>query len=403
MKKNNVLLIGGGVLYVLIIILSAIFMIVPGAGKLVDAGKIVILTNEEKVEKRQEIDNKYMGLEADLLNKYNADIEKVNKKYDDLEKEIKSKYDTKENEIVSKYANEAKELQTQISNYDYLINKEFMANGFSKKYYELDDKRDELQSKKSKLILQEADEKSDNNSEERKEISKNESARKEALKSHEDNKEREISQLSQNKLNEINSIENQETDKMVLQKAGIKKIVLGIVIIMVPLLYVVIAFNSLTRSANRVKERWSQVDVCLKQRADLIPNLVEVVKGYAKHEKGVYINVTKARNKFLTAESKEDEMQASTNLDQVINKLFFLQEAYPELKADKNFISLQAELREIEDNISFFRQMYNHSVLTYKNKLEMFPSNVIANLFNFKPESFFEIEESDKTNPKISI
>jgi len=403
MKKNNILLIGGWVLYAIVIILSVIFMIIPGAGKIVESGKIVILTNEEKVAKRQEVDKKYLGLEEEILKKYNSDIEEVNDKYDDLERQIKSKYDTKENEIIAKYDKEEKALQTQISNYDYLINQEFKANTFSKKYYELSDKRSELLKQKSDLTLKGFNEKNENDSEERKEISKNETARKESLKSHEDNKKRELTQLSQNKENEITLIENQVSNKQELQKSGVAKIILGIVIILVPLFYVVIIYNSLTRSANKVKEEWSQVDVYLKQRADLIPNLVEVVKGYAKHEKGVYINVTKARNKFLSAENKEDEMQASTNLDQVINKLFFLQEAYPELKADKNFRSLQSELKEIEDKISYFRQMYNHAVLTYKNKLEMFPSNIIANFFKFEPESFFEIEEADKENPKISM
>ena len=178
----------------------------------------------------------------------------------------------------------------------------------------------------------------------------------------------------------------------------------ALIVIVILVILVAGAYNGLVASRNRVKDQWSQIDVQLKQRADLIPNIVETVKGYAKHEKETLEDVVKARNALNTASTVEDEMKANNQITGALNKLFALSEAYPELKANENFMSLQRDLKDIEDKISYARQFYNDSVMTYNNKVQMFPTNIIANIFNFKESKFFEIEnEKDKETPKVSF
>ena len=176
-----------------------------------------------------------------------------------------------------------------------------------------------------------------------------------------------------------------------------------IVVLVLIILSIISTYNELVRLRNKVKDQWSQIDVQLKRRCDLIPNLVETVKGYAKHEKGTLEAVIKARNTFLTAKSPEDEMKASKEVTAALNKLFALAEAYPDLKANENFTSLQNTLSETEDKISYARQFYNDNVMNYKNKIEMFPSNIVAGIFNFKPEPFFEATEEERKNVEVKF
>ena len=168
--------------------------------------------------------------------------------------------------------------------------------------------------------------------------------------------------------------------------------------------YVVSVYNKLVVSRNKVKDGWAQIDVQLKRRADLIPNLVETVKGYAKHEKDTFEEVIKARNALNTATTVDEEINANNQITGALNKLFALSEAYPELKANQNFLSLQNDLKDVEEKISYARQFYNDIVLNYNNSVEVFPSNIIAGMFNFKQEKFFEIEnEKEKEAPKVSF
>jgi LemA protein len=179
-------------------------------------------------------------------------------------------------------------------------------------------------------------------------------------------------------------------------------IIVGVVILLL-VLFVIGTYNSLITLRNRVSDQWSQIDVQLKRRADLIPNLVETVKGYAKHEKETFEQVIEARNKFKSADTPEAEMAASGELTKALGKIFALAEAYPELKANQNFLQLQGDLSGIEEKIAYARQFYNDSVLTYKNKLEMFPSNIVAGMFHFETKNFFEVEEGAKEAPKVSF
>lgn len=178
-------------------------------------------------------------------------------------------------------------------------------------------------------------------------------------------------------------------------------IIFAVIILLV--FYGIGVYNKLVNSRNKVKDQWAQIDVQLKRRADLIPNLVETVKGYAKHEKNTLTEVIEARNKFVSAGSINEEIEANNQLTGALNKLFALSESYPELKANQNFISLQNVLKDTEDKISYARQFYNDTVLTYNNLVQMFPSNIVANMFKFEVYEFFKIEEKEKEVPKVSF
>ncbi|HEY5611034.1 MAG TPA: LemA family protein [Thermoanaerobaculia bacterium] len=158
-------------------------------------------------------------------------------------------------------------------------------------------------------------------------------------------------------------------------------------------LFVVGLYNGLVRARNEVKNAWSQIDVQLNRRYDLIPNLVETVKGYAKHERETLDAVIKARQQAINVTgSVEEKARVENALSQTLKSLFALAEAYPDLKANQNFLALQEELASTENKIGFSRQYYNDSVLGLNNKVEMFPTNIIANMFAFKQAEFFEVE-----------
>ena len=167
--------------------------------------------------------------------------------------------------------------------------------------------------------------------------------------------------------------------------------------------WIIGAYNGLVKLRNRVRDQWAQIDVQLKRRFDLIPNLVETVKGYTKHESETLENVVKARNTYLSASTPEAQMEANGELTQAISKLFALTEAYPDLKANTNFVKMQDDLKETEDKISYARQFYNDTVLTYNNKVEVIPTNIIAGLFGFKKEAFFEAQGAERENVQVKF
>ena len=178
-------------------------------------------------------------------------------------------------------------------------------------------------------------------------------------------------------------------------------IIIAVVVILV--MFVISTYNNLVVLRNRVKDQWSQVDVQLKRRFDLIPNLVETVKGYAKHENSTLKEVIEARNRFQSANTPEEEMSASGDLNKALSRLMVLTESYPELQANQNFLNLQADLKDCEEKIAVSRQFYNDTVLNYMNKVEMFPSNIVASMFGFKEMKYFEITEGEKEAPKVSF
>ena len=163
-------------------------------------------------------------------------------------------------------------------------------------------------------------------------------------------------------------------------------------------------YNALVRFRNQVKNAWSQIDVQLKRRHDLIPNLVETAKGYMKHEQDTLTGITEARSKAMGADSVGAKGQAEGALSGAMSKFFVVVENYPDLKANTNFLSLQEELSSTENKIAFSRQNYNDQVLFFNNKIQMFPSNVVAGMFNYKTEEFFELEnEAEKEVPKVNF
>ena len=178
-------------------------------------------------------------------------------------------------------------------------------------------------------------------------------------------------------------------------------IIIGVIVLI--LIWFIATYNSLVVLRNKKDNEWSQTDVQLKRRADLIPNLVETVKGYAKHESETLEDVVKARNTYVTATTENDKVKASNELEGALTKLFALAESYPDLKANTNFISLQNDLKETEDKISYARQFYNDAVLTYNNKVTMVPSNIVASIANFKTGVFFEALEKDKEAPQVKF
>lgn len=180
-------------------------------------------------------------------------------------------------------------------------------------------------------------------------------------------------------------------------------IIVVIAIIVLLALYCISLYNGLVGLRNRVKDQWAQIDVQLKKRFDLIPNLVETVKGYAKHESETFESVIKARNTFLSATTPEAEIDANSELTKAIGKLFALAEAYPELKANTNFLQMQNDLKEVEGAIASSRTFYNDTVLMYNNKVQMFPSNIFAGMFGFKTEAFFEAAATEKENVEVKF
>jgi LemA protein len=168
-------------------------------------------------------------------------------------------------------------------------------------------------------------------------------------------------------------------------------------------LAVVVLYNRLVRLRNRAENAWSQVDVQLRRRYDLIPNLVETVKGYASHERATFEEVTAARTRAQDARTVEEQAQAENALTAAIGRLFAVAEAYPELRASENFQQLQTELSDTEDKIRVARQVYNDTVLTYENARETVPTNVIAALFGFEEKPYFEIEEAAREAPRVQF
>ncbi|HHF53529.1 MAG TPA: LemA family protein [candidate division WOR-3 bacterium] len=181
-------------------------------------------------------------------------------------------------------------------------------------------------------------------------------------------------------------------------------VVILVAIVILLTLYGVSIYNSLIKLRNMVRNAWSDIDVQLKKRHDLIPNLVETVKGYAAHEKTVLENVTKARSMAAQAKGPEESAQAENMLTQALRQLFAVVENYPDLKANQNFLALQEELRNVENQIQEARRYYNAVVRDYNIRTESFPSNIIASIFNFKKEEFFEIEEPEEREvPRVQF
>ncbi len=182
-------------------------------------------------------------------------------------------------------------------------------------------------------------------------------------------------------------------------------IVVGVIVgVIVLIAFVMVGmYNRLVRSRNRVREAWSGIDVQLRRRASLIPNLVETVKGYAAHEREVFEEVTRARSALEQAGDTKSAAEANNMLTGALRHLFAVAENYPELKASQNFMELQQELSDIEEKIAFARQFYNTNVLSYNNGIQTFPAALMANMFNFQPAEFFQAEEEGRAEVRVDF
>ena len=178
-------------------------------------------------------------------------------------------------------------------------------------------------------------------------------------------------------------------------------IIILIALIILLLIWVVATYNRLVTERLKIQTQWSQIDVVLKQRFDLIPNLVETVKGYAAHEKEALQAVTDARSRYFYAADTDGQMKASTELSGAVGRLMAVAESYPELKANQNFLHLQQQLSSMEEKMANYRQFYNDTVLRYDRLLETVPTNLIAKMFHFRKEEFFKVEEAEKA--KVSV
>src|SRR3954466_11053926 len=184
---------------------------------------------------------------------------------------------------------------------------------------------------------------------------------------------------------------------------GVLALIIVLVIVAVLVILVIAAFNGLVRLRNRVDNAWAQIDVQLKRRYDLIPNLVETVKGYAAHERQTLEAVIEARNMAMSATGPAQQAQAENMITGALKSLFALSEAYPDLKANQNFLNLQEELTGTEGRIAYARQFYNDTVQRYNTKIQTFPTVVLAGMFHFTQREYFEIDEVARETPQVSF
>jgi len=180
-------------------------------------------------------------------------------------------------------------------------------------------------------------------------------------------------------------------------------LIVVLVIVVVIGLFFWLGYNGLVKRRNQVDNAWSQIDVQLKRRHDLIPNLIETVKGYAAHERGTFEAVTAARANAINAQGPEAQAQAENVLSGALKSLFAVAEAYPDLKANQNFLNLQEELTSTEDRIAYARQFFNDSVLSYNTQIQQFPTVLLAGMFHFEKREFFDAAPEDEELPKVQF
>ena len=179
--------------------------------------------------------------------------------------------------------------------------------------------------------------------------------------------------------------------------------IIGAVLVVAVLVFVIVTYNSLVQLRNKVKNAFAQIDTQLQRRFDLIPNLVETVKGFATHEKELLESVAASRSGYINASSNGEKMAMNNQLTSSLRSLFAVSENYPELKSNTNFLQLQDELSDTEDKITYARQFYNDAVTIYNNKIQTFPNNMVAGIFGFREEELFNSVEDAKDAPRVSF
>lgn len=393
MKKNIVFIVI--ILYILIGCGLFCFLIIPGIKDINKYNNFYEYSSSEKMDLINNIKQKYDGLIKEENEIYNNSLDEINLKYDNLVNDKKKDFENKEKEIQKKYDDLEKDINSQKNKISVLQNNEFFAHGLSEKYYDLQNQWININKELSSLSLKENAEINENNDNKLKSINKlNDDRNGEISLKYKDNSSKiELFNLEMDK--EIKDIENINEKKNCFLRNGLFKIIGGFILILIPIIYVIIVFNKLTHLSNKVEESWSQIDVYLKKRADLIPNIVKVVKECSVYENNTFSNISSIRSKVVNSKDKNEEIKASKEFDNKVKEILILNENYPELNSNKNFMDLQNDLRCIEDSIARERYIYNNNVLKYKNKLEKFPSNLVGYLFKFKDEMFFGTDEKE--------
>jgi LemA protein len=180
-------------------------------------------------------------------------------------------------------------------------------------------------------------------------------------------------------------------------------VIILVVVLVLLALYAIVSYNGLVSLRNRIENAWAQIDVQLKRRYDLIPNLVETVKGYASHERETLDAVIQARNAGMSAQGPHDQAEAENQISGALKSLFALSEAYPDLKANQNFAQLQEELTGTEGRIAYARQFYNDTVYRYNTKVQSFPANILANMFRFSEREYFQADDESRGPTQVSF
>lgn len=403
MKKRILSIIATCLVIGVITFLSSYYILRPNISNLKELNNTKELTKEEQNKLINEVNDKYSLLNKEINTKYDENVNKINEEYLTDKTKLDNKYSDLSKEITEKYSLKEKEINKKISELEYNQKNEFFKNGLSKKYYSIQDEISALQSEKSTNMKNKSDEEWNLTNKKMTEENTLNKKKNNDLKTQENEKTENLEKSNKDKECEIEEIKNINSERLINKIKYIALIFLSILIILIPIIYVIIVFNKLIKLRNQVKESWSTIDILLKKRTDLIPNIVEVVKGYSKYEKKTITEIIKARSNVLNATSKEESIKNNEALSKSVDKILLLQEEYPELKADKNYMSLQNKLSDLEEEISNSRIKYNKDVLKYKNEIEKVPSNIIANLFKFQPELFFEIDKEEKENQKISF
>lgn len=396
--NRKVLIVLNSFIYVLIIFLSCFYIIVPSIKKY-NSLEYYSADNINKLidDVNKKYDSDYKALD-ELYDNKRSDL---SKKYDDLNNELKEEYKLKINNSNNEYSSKIKEITKKISDVENKRTNEFWSNGFSKKYYDLVNSYLSLIDEKNSLSTEQFKEESKLNSELDNKIFDNNILLNREKDLLDENLDKDRSNLIVNKNEEISKINNHNNDVNGLKNNYIKFIIIGIIIIFIPLIYIIFIYNYLKKLLNRVHEKWSQIDVALKERNDLIPNIVNVVKGYSKYENKILVDVINARNDSLNYKNKEDEIIKNEKLNGLVNDMIVLFEDYPDLKSNDNFMGLQNTLIDLENKISNLRKDYNKSVLSYKNVLDMFPSNMYGKIFKFKEEPFFDYDGKNSINIEL--
>lgn len=406
MKKGLIFSI---IVFIVFLTISTVFLFIPGINRIVDSDNIEVKTDEEiqilindindKYTKlKQEQEEKYLNQLQDIDTKYKDEYKKLDDKYIKLKEEHEAKYNKIEADIKAKYQ---KLIDAVEAKYDLPMT--------HPSWYDNQVKAGKEKSALQSQMYDEIREKTAGKTEESFRLSSNKRDEENLIDDAKDVEERNVEVnklndaklLESNKEKELNNVNNYANEKEDLFYEGITLIIFGVLVILIYPVYILITHNKLTKNLNAVKESLSTIEVLLKRRFDLLPNYISVVKGYKKHEKEALKEVIEARNKFELATTLKEEIDADKVLSENVNRLIMLTEDYPELKSNTNFMALQYELSNTEDQIANARYRYNKMVLKYKNSINTFPSNMIADLFNFKEEEFFDIDESEKENVKV--